>query len=116
MTTEAIAGDEPLDLPALIEQGRLTVAAVDQLRASIDRQARAQTRRTIATVVLVGVLAVVAVDNRLQIDRLQRQFCPLVTASITRPGETPPSTAHGRDVERTARDLAARIGCDILPR
>lgn len=92
-----------------IEQGEKTVRSVDGLRASIDR-------RTLATVVLVLLLCGVAVDNRLQINQLKQTLCPIVTASITRPGETGPTTPHGRDVERSATNLARKLGCEVLPR
>lgn len=92
-----------------IEQGARTVKAVDGLRTAIDR-------RTLATVVLVLLLCGVAVDNRLQINQLKQTLCPIVTASITRPGEQGPTTPHGRDVEGSAIELADRLGCELLPR
>lgn len=119
------AADDPADFPdddaeasvaKLIAQGTSTVRAVEELRSSIDRQSKIEQRRVILKWVL-GLLVVLAVvDNRVQIDRLKRTLCPIVTASITRPGEQGPITQHGRDVELSARELSARLGCVVLPR
>lgn len=99
-----------------IEQNRLTAVAVADLKTSVDAQARAQRHRTWTNVLLILVLAAAVVDNRIVINRLEKTLCPIVTASVTRPGEVGPSTPHGRDVERSARQLAVRLGCEILPR
>lgn len=115
MTAEA-EDDGPFDLPTLIEQGRQTVVAVNELRVAVDRDRRSQDRRALVKLVLFVLLVVVAVDNRVQLWQLRQQLCPIVTASITRPGEAPPATQHGRDVEQSAIDLAGRLGCAILPR
>ncbi len=117
--TEATAVDEPIgpiDLPQLIEQGRQTVVAVNNLRAAVERNRRSQDRRALAKLVLFLMLVAVAVDNRVQIWQLQQQLCPIVTSTITRPGEAKPITQHGRDVEQSAIELAGRLGCEVLPR
>ena len=120
-----LAADDPADFPddtpaesvsKLIAQGTVTVAAVQDLRTAIDRDRRSQDRRALIKLVLFLAVLAVAVDNRLQLWHLQQQLCPIVTATITRPGEAPPVTQHGRDVEATARDLASALGCAILPR
>jgi hypothetical protein len=122
MTTDPpLTADSLSDDPAeagrqLLEQGAATIAAVNQLRVSIDAEARQQRQRKWVKLVLVLVLIGVLVDNRLQLESLKRTLCPIVTASITRPGAAPPVTQHGRDVEQSAIELAGRLGCAVLPR
>lgn len=115
LTAEELSDDPAEAGHQLIEQGARTIEAVDQLRRSIDLSTRAQRRRTWATWALIGVVVVGVVDNRLQLNELRRQFCPLVVVNIPQPDQAPPITQRGRDIEAAARVLAARIGCD-LPR
>lgn len=98
-----------------VEQGEEFRATMDRLTEAVDRQTRVQRTALIVGTIVALVLIVVLGDNRLQIRALQQKLCPLVSLSITRPGQAPPSTAHGRDVEAAARDLASAFGCPLAP-
>lgn len=115
LTADELSDDPTEAGHQLIEQGARTIEAVDQLRRSIDLSTRAQRRRTWATWALIGVVVLGVVDNRVQLNTLQRQFCPLVTVNIAGPGQAPPTTQRGRDAEAAARVVAASVGCR-LPR
>jgi hypothetical protein len=95
----------------LLEQGSTVIPVVAALEETIARRARAFWAAVVIGSVLVLLLAGVALDNRSQVAALKRQFCPVVQASITQPGGTPPSTQHGRDVEAAMRRLAGHFGC-----
>jgi hypothetical protein len=97
----------------LVEQGAVTVTAVDDLRAAIDRNSTVQRWAIGISAFVILVLALVVVDNRLQLQRLQRQFCPLVTLQIPASDGAPPGTQHGRDVTQASIDLARKIRCPI---
>lgn len=95
----------------LIDQGEGSRAAVELLTEAVERQTRAHRTMMVLGGVLALLIVVVLGDNRLQIGQLQHKLCPLVSLSITKPGQAPPSTQHGRDVERAARALARDFGC-----
>lgn len=95
----------------LLDQGSTVVPVVAALERSLVRRTRAFWAAVVIGAVLVLALGGVALDNRAQIASLKRQFCPVVEASITRPGAAAPVTQHGRDVETAMRKLAGTFGC-----
>lgn len=97
----------------LIEQGDSTTEAIRGLTAAVERQARIQRRALWAAALILLAVILVLVDNHRAIRQLQDQLCPLVTLSVTGPGQAPPVTQHGRDVEAAARALAGSFGCTL---
>ena len=117
MTVDPVDPVEPrrerVDLDRMMAQGDLTVEVVGLLRHSIDRNSRIQKWSLAVAALVMVILALVVIDNRLQLQHLQQQFCPLVTLQVPRPGEAGSSTQHGKDVERYSRELAARFHCSL---
>lgn len=97
----------------LVEQGTATTVDVRLLTAAVRAQTRALRWAVGVGIVIVFGLALVLFDNRMQVQQLQRRLCPMVTLSIHQPGQAPPSTARGRDIEAAARALAGSFGCTL---
>lgn len=97
----------------LVEQGTATTVDVRLLTAAVEAQTRSLRWTKFVGILVCFGLALVLLDNRLQVQLLQRRLCPMVTLSIHQPGQAAPSTQRGRDVEAAARALAGSFGCRL---
>lgn len=115
MTQPAEEAHPTLDesVAQLLEQGSTTTQAINALTAAVERQARIQRRALWAAAVILLAVLLVLVDNHRAIRALQARLCPLVTLSIHSPGQAPPVTPRGRDMEREAGKLARTFGCTL---
>lgn len=58
----------------------------------------------------------VSLNNQAALDKSNRQWCPLVSLLIPKPGDAQATTERGKELEENARSLYTSFGCGTAAR